>query len=492
MQHLRRAPSLRGNLPFATVGRKRTMFRSVEGLSMASWTALWLVGLAAVLGGSAVTQRVVAQTPAPTSAATLTGAAALGDWTTDKPGLRRLITVADLPPPSPLSQVASNAPGERSRPSNVKPTVPPGFSVDLFAEGLDTPRVIRVAPNGDVFVAETGANRIVVFHPPSPPVIKPTMSVFASGFDYPYGIAFYPAENPQWVYVAQTNRVVRFAYQAGDTKAHGMPEQVVGGIPGDGHITRDIAFSPDGKRLYVAIGSASNDAERLFGLGPPDGTSIAAWEAANGLGAAWSYERNRAGVAVFDPDGKNGKMFATGIRNCAGITVQPGTGDVWCATNERDDRGDNLPPDYATRVTEGAFYGWPWFYIGNHQDPRHPNERADLAGKVTVPDVLFQAHSAPLGITFYDGTMFPAEYRGDAFVTLHGSWNRSKRTGYKVVRVPMKDGKPTGESEDFMVGMVLSNTQVWGRPVGIAVAKDGSLLVSEDGTGTIWRVSATK
>jgi glucose/arabinose dehydrogenase len=292
------------------------------------------------------------------------------------------------------------------------------------------------------------------------------------------------------VYVAQTDRVVRYQYQAGDLKARGPAQPIVSNLPDGGHITRDIAFSPDGKRLYVAVGAATNDAERQFGLAPPGG--IAAWEAAQGLGAGWSYEQGRAGVLVFDPDGKNGKMYATGIRNCAGLTVQPGTGDVWCATNERDELGDNLPPDYATRVSEGAFYGWPWFYIGNHQDPRHPNERADLAAKITVPDVLIQPHSAPLGIAFYTGDAFPPQYKGDAFVTLHGSWNRTRRTGYKVVRIPMKDGKPIGEYEDFMLGFVINNAQVWGRPVGVAMAKDGALLVSEDGTGTIWRVTANR
>jgi glucose/arabinose dehydrogenase len=428
--------------------------------------------------------------PAPSSAGTLTGAAALGDWTTDKPGVRRLLAAVDLPAPSAPSQAASNPPAQRPRPAGAKPVVPAGFSVELYADELDTPRVIRVAPNGDVFVAESGANRIVVFRT-SPALVRPAMSVFAAGFEYPYGIAFYPPDKPEWVYVAQTDRVVRFRYQAGDLKASGAPEVVIGDLPDGGHVTRDIAFSPDGKRLYLAVGSASNNAaERGFGTAPPEG--IAAWEAAHGLGAAWSYETNRAGVLAYDSDGKNGRMYATGIRNCAGIAVQPGTGEVWCATNERDLLGDNLPPDYATRVKEGAFYGWPWFYIGNHEDPRHAGARPDLTAKLTVPDVLLQAHSAPLGIAFYDGTAFPAEYRGDAFVTLHGSWNRSRRTGYKVVRIPMKDGRPTGEYEDFMVGFVVSNQAVWGRPVGVAVARDGSLLVSEDGSGTIWRVTADR
>ncbi len=198
-------------------------------------------------------------------------------------------------------------------------------------------------------------------------------------------------------------------------------------------------------------------------------------------------------MLAFDPDGKNARVYATGLRNCSGMTVQPATGALWCVVNERDALGDNLPPDYATHVQEGAFYGWPWYYIGSNEDPRHKGERPDLAGKVTVPDVLFQAHSAPLGITFYDADAFPAEYKGDAFVAMHGSWNRDHRTGYKVVRLIFDDsGKPTGAYQDFMTGFVMDDQSVWGRPVDVAVAKDGSLLVSEDGSGTIWRVTAEK
>ena len=197
-------------------------------------------------------------------------------------------------------------------------------------------------------------------------------------------------------------------------------------------------------------------------------------------------------VLAFDPDGKNERGFATGLRNCSGMTLQPATGGLWCVVNERDELGDDTPFEYATQVKEGAFYGWPWYYIGSNEDPRQKDKRPDLAGKVTVPDVLFQAHSAPLGIAFYTGDSFPAEYKGDAFVTFHGSWNRGVRTGYKVVRMMFKDGKPTGEYQDFITGFVVSNEQVWGRPVGVATAKDGSLLVSEDGSGTIWRVKANK
>ena len=192
---------------------------------------------------------------------------------------------------------------------------------------------------------------------------------------------------------------------------------------------------------------------------------------------------------AFDPDGKNGRIVATGLRNCSGMAVQPATGTLWCVVNERDALGDNVPFEYATTVRQGAFYGWPWYYIGDNEDPRHKGERPDLAGKATIPDVLMQAHSAPLNIAFYTGKNFPAEYQGDAFVTLHGSWNRGNRTGYKVVRLLFKDGKPTGEYEDFMTGLVTSGGDVWGRPVGVAVAKDGALIVTEDGNGTIWRVT---
>jgi glucose/arabinose dehydrogenase len=237
--------------------------------------------------------------------------------------------------------------------------------------------------------------------------------------------------------------------------------------------------------MLVSVGSGSNVAE---GIGAPPG-GLAAWSDKRPLGAAWSYEQGRAAVLSFDPDGKNPKLFATGIRNCVGLAISPADGTPWCATNERDGLGDDLVPDYVTRVREGAFYGWPWFYIGANEDPRLAGARPDLKDKVTIPDVLLQPHSAPLGLTFYDGSSFPADYRGDAFVAAHGSWNRSQRTGYKVIRIRLKDGVPTGEYEDFVTGFVVNDRDVWGRPVGVAVAHDGALLVSEDGNGTIWRVS---
>ena len=253
-----------------------------------------------------------------------------------------------------------------------------------------------------------------------------------------------------------------------------------------GHSTRDIAFSPDGARMFVSVGSGSNVAEAMPLRSPDD---VAAWEASHGLGATWGDEERRADVLVFDPEGTGGKVFASGIRNAVSLAVEPKTGSLWCATNERDGLGDDLVFDYVTRVREGAFYGWPWYYIGDHEEPRHAGERADLAGKATVPDVLLQAHSASLGMVFYDGAMFPSEFRGGAFVALHGSWNRAGRTGYKVVRVPLSDGVPSGEYEDFMTGMVVDEDHVWGRPVGVAVALDGALLVTDDGSGSVWRVA---
>jgi glucose/arabinose dehydrogenase len=222
-------------------------------------------------------------------------------------------------------------------------------------------------------------------------------------------------------------------------------------------------------------------------MGEPPG-GLAAWRSRKPLGASWDAETGRADVLSFDPDGKDRKVYATGIRNCVGLAMQP-NGTPWCSTNERDGLGDNLVPDYVTRVREGAFYGWPWFYIGDHQDPRHPGARPDLKDKITIPDVLLQAHSASMGLTCYNGSSFPAEYRGDAFAAEHGSWNRSKRTGYKVIRIRLKDGVPTGEYEDFVTSFVVDDRRVWGRPVGVAVAHDGALLISEDGNGTIWRVT---
>ncbi|WP_181183003.1 sorbosone dehydrogenase family protein [Mesorhizobium sp. B3-2-1] len=416
----------------------------------------------------------------------LKGPAAFGDWRADKPGVRRLIKPEDLPRPY-VTKSASNSAGLTDRPQDAKPQLPPGFSAELVASGIDNPRVVRVAPNGDLFVADSEANQVRVYRLTNGSAKAAEKSIFAGGLNRPYGIAFYPPGNdPQWVYVANSDSIVRFAYRNGDLKASGEPQTIVDNIPANHHWTRDIAFSPDGKTLYLSVGSGSNIAEDM-GKRPRGG--LDAWVKSKPLGASWGAEAGRAEVRAFDPDGGNGRIVATGLRNCSGMTVQPATGALWCVVNERDALGDNTPAEYATTVREGAFYGWPWYYIGNNEDPRHKGARPDLAGKADIPDVLMQAHSAPLNIAFYDGKSFPAEYQGDAFVTLHGSWNRGNRTGYKVVRLLFKDRKPTGEYEDFMTGFVVSNGEVWGRPVGVAVAKDGALIVTEDGNGTIWRVT---
>jgi hypothetical protein len=383
-----------------------------------------------------------------------------------------------------LAESARNFVREVRR-TDQKPIVPNGFEVNLFASGLTEPRIIRVAPNGDVFVAESVAGRIRLLRPSGNGAAQ--ASVFATGLHDPFGIAFYPVgADPQWVYAGDTDAVVRFPYRNGDVTARGPAEIVVPHLPVGGHRTRDVAFSPDGKTMYVSVGSASNDGEGLERL---SASALQAGQAGHPLGAAWGYETERADVLAFDPDGKNGRIFATGIRNCVGLAVAAASGTLWCSTNERDGLGDNVPPDYITRVRDGAFYGWPWYYIGAHEDPRHRGERPDLNDKVTVPDVLIQAHSASLGITFYDAAQFPAEYRGNIFAAEHGSWNRSKRTGYKIIRVPMQDGAPTGAYEDFATGFVINDSAVWGRPVGVAVDKDGALLASEDASGTIWRIT---
>jgi glucose/arabinose dehydrogenase len=414
----------------------------------------------------------------------LSGAAAFGDWRADKPGLVRIIRPEDLPRPG-ATPSAANFSRVVPRPATAVPQVPAGFKVELLAEGLNGPREMRVAPNGDIFVAETRAGRIRILRLAEAGAKLSKSEIYASGLNKPFGIAFFPSgDNPQWVYVANTDSVVRFPYKAGDTKAAGKPETVVAELPAGGHhSTRNIVFTRDDRRMLVSVGSASNDAEGMERSGRQVGADQTA------LGASWGAESRRAAVLAFNPDGTNPRIFATGIRNCVGMAVHPATADLYCSTNERDGLGDNLVPDYVTRVREGAFYGWPWFYIGNIEDPHHAGERSELRGKVTVPDVLIQAHSASLGLTFYDNSAFPAEYRGDGFAAEHGSWNRSKRTGYKVIRIRLKDGVPTGEYEDFVTGFVIGDSEVWGRPVGVAVSRDGALLVSEDGNGTIWRIT---
>ena len=382
----------------------------------------------------------------------LTGPAAHGDWSMDAPGVRRRITPDALPAPY-ATRSASRSPSVIAPPRGVLPRVPPGFVVSVFAEGLDMPRALRTAPNGDIFLAESGAGTIRVF-------TGQKSRVFAANLNLPFGIGFWPpGPSPRFVYIAETNRVVRVPYPQG-----GKPEIIVASLPEGGHWTRDLVFSPDGARMLVSVGSATNVMEDV---GP-------------------DVEQNRAAVLSFTPEGKDRRVYASGLRNCSAEAIHPTTGALWCAVNERDGLGDDLPPDFVTSVKEGGFYGWPWFHTGANPDPRH---KGMPVRPVIVPDVLIQAHSAPLGIAFYTRTAFPAAYRGDAFVALHGSWNRAKRTGYKVVRVRFENGRPTGEYEDFLTGFALSDRSVWGRPVGVTVSADGALLVSDDGNGRLWRIA---
>jgi glucose/arabinose dehydrogenase len=418
-----------------------------------------------------------------------------GDWRNDAPGVVHAIRVESLPRPYATDSVG-NGPHVVDRPAGARLAVPAGFTVRQFASGLSGPRLLRVAPNGDIFISETRAGRIRVLRAADGADHPSENKIFADHLHGPFGLAFYPAgPNPQWVYVANLNSVIRFPYRNGDLAARGPAETIVPQLAETtgGHSTRDVAFSPDGRRLFISVGSGSNVAEDLPKKSPGQ---IAQWEAAHGLGAAWGSETNRADILQTDPEGKLPlHTFATGIRNPVGLAIDPTTGELWASTNERDRLGDNLVPDYITHVREGSFYGWPWYYIGSHEDPRHAGERSDLAGQAIVPDVLVQPHSASLEIAFYTAdsgvAAFPAEYRGSIFAALHGSWNRGVRTGSKVIRVLFKNGAPTGEYEDFLTGFVVDNRSVWGRPVGVAVAHDGALLVTEDANDTVWRISYT-
>lgn len=421
-----------------------------------------------------------------------TGAAAFGNWDADAPGVSRYIRPTDLPRPTLIDNDPEEPDFRRlakvvPAPQGKVPDVPEGFAVQVFARGLKQPRVIRVAPNGDIFVAESGSGRVLVFPADAAQGVPATPEIFAENLDRPYGIVFQPPSDPQYVYVAAANQVVRFPYN-GDRKATGAAEVVIPNIPTKRHWTRDLAVSRDGRRLFVSIGSSTNVVPGMPEKAPQE---IQAYEKTHGLGAAWGDEENRAVVRVFDPEGKSVRNYATGLRNCSGMAMQPGTDTLWCTGNERDHIGPNLAPDFLTTIRDGGFYGWPWYYTGGNEDPAHAGERPDLKDKAIVPDVLIQAHSSTLGLVFYDADAFPAEYRGDAFAVLHGSWNREQRTGYKVIRARMKDGKPTGVYEDFMTGFVLDKDTVWGRPAGIAVTREGALLVSDDANGTIFRVAPT-
>ena len=375
-------------------------------------------------------------------------------YAADQPGQHFEILPSSLP--APHAALADTSSTVVPRPANAMPQAPKGFTVSLFASGLTHPRFLAVASNGDVFLAESDAGKITVFAPDGS-----HRATFASGLNKPHGIQFHDGA----LYVADMTAIYKFAYKDGQRKAKGKTRISKDPIPENGHFTRDIAFGPDGT-LYLGIGSDGNVAENPL---------------------------PRAAVSIVKPDGRF-STFATGLRNPVGLAFNPGTNDLWVTVNERDGLGDDLPPDYLTHISQGDFFGWPYAYIGAHPDPDFGSKKPEMVGKTKTPDLLFQAHSAPLGLLFYDSSQFPAEYKGDAFVALHGSWNSTKPTGYKVVRIHFKDGRPAGGYDNFLTGFRVGDAvpaQVWGRPVGLATAKDGSLLVTDDAGKAIWRVAYT-
>lgn len=349
-------------------------------------------------------------------------------------------------------------------PAGAMPQVPHGFQVNIFAETLADARWLAVAPNGDVFLTQPSEGRVTLLRDSKGDGKADLVTTFADGFNEPHGLAF----RPGFLYVADIDKVWRIPYEPGQTKAAAKPEPLTAPHAlgdGTGHWTRNIAFAPDGNSFFVTVGSASNIGEDPL---------------------------PRATVQQFAVDGKPLGTFASGLRNPVGISFYPETNDLYVVVNERDTLGDGLVPDYLTRLQKGGFYGWPYSYLGAHPQPNFAFRRPDLVAKAIVPDLLFESHSAPLGLAFYEGTQFPKEYKGDAFVALHGSWNAAAPRGYMVARVPFKDGRPQGYYESFMTGFWASGTvsaEVWGRPVGLAVASDGSLLVADDVGEKIWRIS---
>ena len=347
-------------------------------------------------------------------------------------------------------------------PPNFQPQVPPGFKVSVFAKGFTEPRWLAVAPNGDVFVADSAAGSVVVLHDPQGKGSAESRDTFADHLTLPFGIAFHD----EYVYVANTNEVLRFRYDPKTSKRLGDGEHVLD-FPGMGyhqHWTRSLAFSPDGRKLFISVGSRTN-------------VSI-------------EEDSRRAAILVSDPDGRNMRVYASGLRNAVGIGLSPESGALWATVNERDDIGDDIPPDYFTHIVDGGFYGWPFAYAGGHVDDRI-SPRPDLVVKTITPDVLLDSHVAPLQFGFYEKHQFPSTYAHGAFIAEHGSWNRRVRAGYQVLLVPFRNGVPVGKPMSFFSGFAPNpkSKEVYGRMVGVAIAADGSLLISDDGAKIIWRVS---
>ena len=368
----------------------------------------------------------------------------------------------NLPPPF-ATKSAGNGPDKAQAPAGFLPTVPKGFQINVFAEDFKRPRLLTVAPNGDIFLAETGANQVVILHDPNHTGGAQERTVFASGLVRPFGIAFHD----DYVYIGNMSSLVRFKFDPKTSKRIGEAEKLLT-LPGGGHDTRNLAITQDGKHILIAVGSGSN-----IDPGEPP---------------------MRAAVTICDLDGTNARQFATGLRNPVGLAINPVTGVPWVTVNERDELGDDLPPDYLTSIQDGGFYGWPYSYIGSNVDPRVKPQKPDLVAKAIIPDVLLGPHVAPLQFTFYNGKQFPSNYHGGAFVAEHGSWNRAIRSGYQLAFVAFKDGKPSADPVPFMTGFVPDpkGQDVYGRPVGVTTAPDGSLLVSDDGIGVIYRITYAK
>lgn len=381
---------------------------------------------------------------------------------------QRIVYKTDGLPKPFATESVRNPPKVVAAPSGAKLEVPAGFDVAVFSEGdYRIPRWVKEGPNGDLFLADWQANTIFLLRDLNKDgkIDNATERfTFTTEVNRPFGMAIQKVGTETWFYVGNTDSIVRFKYQVGQMKLEGKPEKLAE-FPTGGHSTRDILFSKDGKKLYLSVGSQSNVNE-----GEP---------------------AIRAAISEYNPDGTGHRIFAAGIRNPVGLAWNPVNGQLWTAVNERDLLGDDLVPEYATSVKDGGFYGWPDSYMGSNPDPRVKNPRKELVARAIVPDVLIEPHSAALGIVFYTGKMFPREYQGDAFVALHGSWNRKNRTGYKVIRIPFEKGKPEGGYENFLTGWLPGeeSPEVWGRPVGVTMIKDGSLLVVDDGGKKIWRVT---
>ena len=378
-------------------------------------------------------------------------------------------------------------PTARGWPRGKTPIAAPGLKVNAFATNLDHPRWIEVLPNGDVLVAEAmsadrpprslfdyamvstlrradamgvSANRITLLRDADKDGVAEIREVFLGGLNQPFGMALVG----DTFYVGNTDGLVAFPYTRGATRITARGRQLTSFKPA-GHWTRSLLPSPDRQKLYVGVGSLSNIGD--YGM---------------------DVEAGRAAIYEYDTASDTIRIFASGLRNPVGMAWEPNTGVLWTVVNERDGLGDETPPDYLTSVRDGGFYGWPWFYLGPHQDPRHAGKHPELRDQVLVPDVLLQSHSASLGMMFYTGTQFPPEYRLQAFAAEHGSWNRARRTGYKVIWAVLKDGVATGEYVDFMTGLVTPEGNVWGRPVAVTQTQQGALVVSDDGGNCLWRI----